>query len=105
MARSRVVLRHDVERIVADLPGMRRLLEKVAEAIAAETIRGAPEQSGRYKAGIAVEVGVDGRGRPVGRVNAHHWTSHIVEFGSVGQPPHAPMRRAIDSGVARRHLT
>lgn len=101
---TRFVWRKGIDREVASSAGMRKLLADVADLIADETRRNAPKASGRYRDGIESELALDDRGLPLGRVNAHHWTSHYVEFGTSQRPPQAPMRRAVDSGVARRAL-
>jgi hypothetical protein len=52
---------------------------------------------------IDVDVGADAAG-PVGRVNANHWVSLFIELGTVDQPPRPYLRRALESGTARRGL-
>lgn len=82
--------------------GMVRTLHRVATTVANEAKRISP--SGRYNDEIEVDDGTDEIGRVVSRVNAHHWTSWFIEAGTVNQAPSAPLRKAMESGAARRVL-
>ena len=51
---------------------------------------------------VAAEIRADGSGFDSSgvyvRINAHHWTSPFVEFGTMNQGPSAMLRRAAERG-------
>jgi hypothetical protein len=86
------------------LAGLRLAAERVAD----EAVRIAPREAalpeGRrrhYADMIDATSGFDGQGLPLGRVNALHFTSNFIEFGTVDTAPHAPLRRALDGSQGR----
>lgn len=83
-------------------PRVIAVLDRVARAVATEAKRLSPSQ--RYNENIEVDSGVDERGEIVARVNAMHWTSWFIEAGTLHQAASAPLRRALESGTARRVL-
>ncbi len=88
-----------------DSPKAKRHVEGAARAIAAAAAAIAPRRSGRlaksYRATKA-EVGPDG-------VSARAYTAmpygHLVEWGSVGQAPKAPLRRGAQRAGYRLRIT
>lgn len=107
---SRVVLHPDFERQLSRSPEMLAVLGKAAANIAKEARRIAPREAalppGRrrhYADTISSAAGIDEHGEPVGRINAFHFTSLFIEFGTVHNPPYAPLRRALD-GMRGRAL-
>jgi hypothetical protein len=70
-------------------------LKAVAEAVAENARSVAPELSGDYIDGIAVEAAIDGDSA-VGRVNANDWKSALIEFGTEDTPTFAPLRRGAE---------
>lgn len=65
------------------------LLREKAVEIAARAVGHAPERTGRYRRSIRVSS--DGRGVAVEAMDP---MAHVVESGSVNNPPYAPLRRA-----------
>lgn len=72
----------------------RRALLEVAEACADGAREASPVADGDYRDGIEATT-ADREGEVVGRVNANDWKSHWIEWGSVNNPPHAPLRRGV----------
>lgn len=110
MASVRLQLKPGFEAEMLRSAEMRDALRTAARNIAGEVRQIAPRQAqlppGRrrhYVDGIGADVTFDGRGRPIGRVNAFHFTSLWIEFGSINNPPYAPLRRALD-GMRGRAL-
>lgn len=85
------------ERKLASWPGLIPELEwKVKSAeVAAKAI--APVETGRYKESIESAVGFDERAKIIGRLYSKDWKAHWVEFGTIKEPAHAPLRRAMNS--------
>lgn len=88
-------------------PEMVRACGKAADHVAEEVVRAAPREPGlakgrrkHYADMIDGVAGLDG-GRALGRVLALHFTSLWVEFGSVNNEPHAPLRRGLDASQGR----
>lgn len=109
MASVRLQLNPGYEQQLAQLPELReKALRPAVRKIAEEVRQNAPRRSqlppGRrrhYVQGISSEVTTDEQGRFVGRVNAFHFTSLWIEFGSVNNPAYAPLRRALDGMQGR----
>lgn len=108
MASVRLVLNTDYERQLGRSPEMLRALGVAADHVAGEAKQAAPRQAtlptGRrkhYAEMIDGVSGLDERGQPVGRVLALHFTSLLIEFGSVNNPPYAPLRRGLDASQGR----
>lgn len=57
----------------------------------------APVRTGAYQAGIQSRVVKDPKAGFSGQVEATHFTSHFIEFGTVNQPARAPLRRALEA--------
>lgn len=104
MGKVRFVLRPGYEDALERDSRMLRMLERVAGAVAAEARRIGPVATGDYVEGIRADVGVDDLGGVVGRVNAHDFKSWWIEAGTSRTRAHAPLRRALESGAARRAL-
>ena len=107
MASVRVVLNPAYEAQLLRSPEMVRACGKAADHVAGEAKRAAPRRGslgpGRRKHYVDMidgVAGLDGRGA-LGRVVALHFTSIWVEFGSVNNPPHAPLRRGLDASQGR----
>lgn len=83
------------------LPGVLAILGHHAADVADEARRIAPVATGAYRDSIEPDVGIDERG-PVGRVNAHDFKSHWIEFGTLSRTPLAVLRRALDSRTRSR---
>jgi hypothetical protein len=100
----RVELHRGWDRRIATTVQMQATLHGKAEQVAAEARRIVAPVSQRVTDGIEATAGVDDRGRMVGRVNAHHWTSWFVEAGTVDQRPTAYLRKALENvlGNVRR---
>lgn len=97
----RVELYPGHDRTIEQLPGMLPMLSNVAAAVAVEAKRLCDSQ--RIADEIDRDAGHDAEG-PVARINANHWTSWFVEGGTVDQKPKAYLRRATESGAARKAL-
>lgn len=70
---------------------------KVAADDSAEAARGiAPVMTGEYRDSIEGEAGIE-NGVAKGRVNAHNFKAHWIEFGTRYWPAHAVLRRAVES--------
>lgn len=107
MAAVRLQLKAGYERQLMASPEMRKALGKAADHVAGEAKQAAPREpvlpKGRrkhYADMIDGVTGTDAQG-PLGRVVALHFTSLWVEFGSVNNPPHAPLRRGLDASSGR----
>lgn len=103
MATVRLRLNAGYEKALLRSPQMLAAVGKVADKIADEAKRAAPRGPGlapgrrrHYGDMIDGQAWIDSEGA-VGTVNARHFTSLLIEFGSVNNPPHAPLRRALDS--------
>ncbi len=81
---------------VAASPQMRAMLEKLARDGAARVREASPYRQGDYRRGITFKVELVS-GRWVGRIIAGHWSSSLIEWGSVNNPPFAPLRRGVDA--------
>lgn len=99
MARAEVRFESDplAERKLATWPGMIPELESIvaAAAIAARAI--APVETGKYKESINTSVGYDERAVVIGRLYSEDWKAHWIEFGTIKELAHAPLRRAMNS--------
>lgn len=85
------------ERKLESWPGLIPELDwrvKAAE-VAAEAI--APVDTGKYKESIESAVGFDERAKIIGRLYSKDWKAHWIEFGTIKEPAHAPLRRAMNS--------
>lgn len=94
----------DMTAKILGLPGVIPTLRRAAQHVAGEAERYAPREPllkrGRrrhYADMIGGYAGIDGAGHPIGRVNAFHFTSHWVEFGTLNMAPHAPLRKGLDA--------
>lgn len=96
---TRVQLYPGMQQRVERLPGMLPRLYRTATVIAVEAKRNV--ESRRIADNIHVAADFDSLG-PVARVNAEHWTSMFVEVGTIHQQPTAYLRKAMESGAARR---
>jgi hypothetical protein len=103
MATIRLRLNAGYEKALLRSPELLAAVGQATDTIAAEAKRSAPRDpslaKGRrrhYADMIDGQAWIDTEG-VVGTVNARHFTSLLVEFGSVHNPPHAPLRRALDS--------
>lgn len=65
-----------------------------AAADAARVI--APVESGKYKESISSDVGFDSRAKIIGRLFSKDWKAHWIEFGTIKEPAHATLRRAME---------
>jgi hypothetical protein len=85
---------------------LRPAAKRIAEMVEQTAPRQAQLPEGRrkhYVEAVDYDAGLDEQGQPVGRVNAFHFTSLWIEFGSINNPPYAPLRRALD-GMRGRAL-
>ncbi len=92
VATTRVARNAGLAKDLQRSPELVKIVERAAEAAARNARAVAPVDEGDYRDGIEATV-VDGPDGPVGRVNAHHWTSHWIEWGSAHNSVHAPLRR------------
>lgn len=86
-------------------PGMEARLSRspqVGQALLARAEAGAkaarslaPVDTGAYREGIQAEAGLEGP-TMMARINAYDYKSHWIEFGSLGRPAKAVLRRACD---------
>lgn len=58
--------------------------------------KGPPPGTHHYERSIGSAVGFDARG-VVGRVFSTDIAAHLIEFGSVNNPPYAPLRLGVES--------
>lgn len=81
---------------VGHMPGLAAALMVRARAIAADARQLSPSDR------VAREIKAEGPDLDafgmLARVNAHHWTSGFVEFGTINQRPSAMLRRAAERG-------
>jgi hypothetical protein len=103
MAIVRLRLNPGYERALLRSPEMLAAVGKAADTIAAEVKRAAPRRAGladdrqrHYADMIDGQAWIDTDGVR-GTVNARHFTSLLIEYGTVHSPPHAPLRRALDA--------
>lgn len=106
MATVRLQLKHDYEKRLMASPELLRALGKAAGHVEGEVRQAAPRRGalppGREKHYVDMVDSVTGYDRgPVGRVLALHFTSMLIEFGSVNNPPYAPLRRGLDASSGR----
>ena len=107
MASVRLVLKPGYETQFLRSPEMVKALGQAADHVAGEARRVAPREAalpkGRRKHYADMIDGVAGiqDGRALGRVLALHFTSLWVEFGTVNNEPHAPLRRGLDASAGR----
>lgn len=93
-----------VEKVLARSPDLARVLAQRADDVADVARKLGPRgRTGRYVEGIDADVGMGDKGL-VGRVNANHFTSHWVEFGTVRMRPFAPLRRALETVMGTRNI-
>ena len=109
MATVRLRLNPGYEKALLRSPEMVAALGVAADRIAKEAKKAAPRQAGlvdprrrHYADMIDGQAWADIDGAR-GTVNARHFTSLLIEFGSVNNPPFAPLRRALD-GMRGRAL-
>lgn len=79
-------------------PEMVRMVKDMTEKVAAEARANAPVGSGNYAESIETETAVED-GEATGRVLATDMAAGFVEFGTINNPAHAPLRRAAESVV------
>jgi hypothetical protein len=75
-------------------PGLSAALYARARQIAASARQLSP--SDRVAREIVAETPTIDENGALSRVNAHHWTSGFVEFGTINQRPAAMLRRAAE---------
>ena len=109
MATVRLRLNAGYEKALLRSPEMLAAVGQAADRIATEAKRAAPREPGldkgrrrHYADMIDGQAWADSDGAR-GTVNARHFTSLLIEFGSVNNPPFAPLRRALD-GMRGRAL-
>lgn len=107
MATVRLQLKLDYERQLLRSPELLAAMHKAADHVAREARLAAPRRDS-LPAGRERHYGdmIDGQAwigptGVVGTVNARHYTSVIIEFGSVNNPPYAPLRRGLDASAGR----
>lgn len=104
---AHLILNPGYEAQLLQAPEMVQACGKAADHVAQEVVRAAPREpalpKGRRKHYADMIDGVAGLegGRALGRVLALHFTSLWVEFGSVNNEPHAPLRRGLDASTGR----
>lgn len=100
-ARIRYVWNEDAKTVLARRSETLPPLERLARAIAAQARQNAPVRTGAFRKSIKLDA--------AGNDPRHGWTvpvistdpfAHIVEFGSVNNPPYRPISRAAQT-VAR----
>lgn len=93
-----------VEGVLARSPEMGKVLDGRADDVVSEAKRLAPRgATGRYADGLEAITGMGDRGL-VGRVNARHFTSHWIEFGTIRMRAFAPLRRALETVMGSRNV-
>lgn len=76
---------------------LEEMLKRKAEEAAEVARSTAPVVTGRYKAGIEAETGLDEEGRLTGRVNAHDQKSSWIEFGSIHNTARHILANAVEA--------
>jgi hypothetical protein len=107
MATVRLQLTPGYERQLLRSPQLVAALQRATDHIAAEVVRRAPREAGlatgrerHYADMIDGQAWIGPKGA-VGTVNARHFTSLFVEFGTVHNPPRAPLRQALDASTGK----
>lgn len=78
--------------------GLQVVVHGLTEDTADEVRATGPRDEGNYIEGIETDVGIED-GRATGRVIANDMASGLIEFGTVNNPPFAPLRRAAEKVV------
>lgn len=89
--------RQAMERELLRDPSLSGLVTEITEKVLDAAVGGAPVRTGAYRDSLDMSVGVGAAGMMVGRVLSTDPFAHLVEFGSVNNPPYAPLRRAVES--------
>lgn len=76
---------------------MRALLGALVSEAGDAARRLAPKHTGDYASSIVTSVGMREDGLPVGRIASTDFAAHMIEFGSVNNPPYRVLGRAAQS--------
>lgn len=80
----------DFERVIARNTAVTEGRVRAAKAVAAAVEAAAPDHTGRFRNSIRVDESGD-----VVRVKTTDPAGHLIEWGSVNNPPYAPFREGI----------
>jgi hypothetical protein len=75
-------------------PGVKAHLHETATKVVEEVVRIAPRHTGHYDDSIQVGAMTETPDGPAIAVESTDFAAHLVEFGSMNNPPYAPLRRA-----------
>jgi hypothetical protein len=75
-------------------PGMKLLVVGATAAVRDEAEAGSPRRTGHFATSFTTEVETTATG-PVGTLGNSDVGAAAIEFGSVNNPPYAPIRRAV----------
>jgi hypothetical protein len=107
MATVRLQLTPGYERALLRSPQLLAAMKRATNHIANEAKRSAPRRGAltddrqRHYADMIDGQAWIGPAGVVGTVNARHFTSLFIEFGTVHTPARAPLRKALDASQGR----
>lgn len=107
MATVRIRLTPGYEQALARSPEMLAAMHVAVDRVAVAAEAAAPRRAGlpegrrRHYADMIDGQAWVGPTGVVGTVNARHFTSLLIEFGSVNNPAYAPLRRGLDASRGR----
>jgi hypothetical protein len=107
MATVRLQLTPGYERQLLRSPQLLVAMKRAADHIAAEAARRAPREASlaegreRHYADMIDGQAWIGPAGVVGTVNARHFTSLFIEFGTAHSPARAPLRQALDASMGK----
>lgn len=88
--------RRAAERELLRTPEMTALIAEITESALNGVVDAAPVRTGAYRDSLDASVGITPTG-VTGRVLTTDPFAHLIEFGSVNNPPYAPLRRGVES--------
>lgn len=96
MTQVRVHIDMDAVGSILATPAMMRAVGDAAEAIADYAVAAAPVNTGAYVDSIAATSPVIEEGVATAKVVTDDFAWHLVEYGSVNNPPYRPMRTGVE---------
>lgn len=86
-------------RFIAEMskqPAVRRAIEQAAREVKSQAVAASPRGTGHYAGRFKVTTGADGV-----FLGNDDFAAHMVEFGTVNNPPYAPLRRGVRAARLR----
>lgn len=101
---TRVVKRAEGIDELLNLPTVKGLVTSAAGEIARDAATLAPQRTGHLSRSYKRTVAVREPGRVVATAYTDDMAGHLAEWGSVKNPPYAPLRRAAERSRLRTRL-